>query len=340
MKKMSLLILLLCSLFPALVSGQSDVSKVGITAAPFLEIGVGARALGMGGAFVGTADDASALYWNPAGLARSSTMQFLFMHSKWIADININYAAMSVPMGGFGTLGLSLTALDYGEMQVRTIDQPDGTGEIFDAGDLAICVSYARALLDRFMIGANVKYIRQSIWHETAGGMALEFGTLFITGLEGLRIGATLTNFGSDMRMEGKDVLVFHDIDPYITGNNERIPAHLQTEKWSLPLNFQFGLAMDVVQTQLNLLTVEVDAIHPYDNTESLNIGAEYGFRKMFFLRAGMKDLFLRDGEQGPSFGVGLANHFVGNMSMQFDYAYADFGRLENVQYISLSLTY
>lgn len=331
---------MICLIYSGLVLAESDVSKVGITAAPFLEIGMGARALGMGGAFVGTADDVSALYWNPAGIARSSTMQFMFMHSKWIADINVNWAAMSVPMGAFGSLGLSLTALDYGDMQVRTIDQPDGTGEIFNASDLAVCASYSRALLDRFLIGGNVKYIRQSIWHETASGMALDFGTLFITGLKGLRIGASLTNFGTDMRMEGKDVLVFHDIDPYITGNNERVPANLQTEKWSLPLNFQFGLAMDVVQTPQNLLTIAVDAVHPYDNTESLNVGAEYGFRKIFFLRAGFRDLFLRDGEQGPSFGMGLANHFVGNMSMQFDYAYADFGRLENVQYISFSLSY
>jgi len=340
--KMRKTIFLFYTLIIACVAGQaqvSDVSKVGITAAPFLEIGVGARAIGMGGAFVATANDASALYWNPAGIARSQQMQFLFMNTNWIADMKFNYAGITFPLGALGSMGAFLTTLNYGDMAVRTVDQPDGTGEIFSASDLAVGISYSRALTDRFSIGFNAKYIHQGIWHESANGMAVDLGTLFVTGLNGLRIGASLLNFGSDMRMEGKDVLVFHDIDPYILGNNDRVPADLQTEKWPLPLIFQFGLAMDVVKNEMNLLTVAVDAVHPYDNTESLNLGAEYTFRNMFSLRAGFRDLFLRDGEQGPTFGIGFNNTFLGNLGIRLDYAYADFGRLDNAQHLSLTIS-
>ena len=335
-------VILFYTLIIACTAGQaqmSDVSKVGITAAPFLEIGVGARAIGMGGAFVATANDASALYWNPAGIARSSQMQFLFMNTNWIADMKFNYAGLTFPLGAFGSMGAFLTALNYGDMAVRTVDQPDGTGEIFSASDLAVGLSYSLALTDRFSIGFNAKYIQQGIWHEKANGLAVDLGTLFVTGLHGLRIGASLLNFGTDMRMEGKDVLVFHDVDPYISGNNDRVPANLQTEKWPLPLIFQFGLAMDVVKNEMNLLTIAVDAVHPYDNTESLNIGAEYSFRNMFSLRAGYRDMLLRDGEQGPTFGIGFNNTFLGNLSIRLDYAYADFGRLDNTQHLSLAIS-
>jgi hypothetical protein len=332
---------ILIGIFAVTCFGQiSDVSKVGITAAPFLEIGVGARAVGMGGAFVGTADDASALYWNPSGIAGNSNMQFLAMHADWLADINFDFAGFCIPLGSFGSIGASLTSLNYGEMTVRTVDRPDGTGERFNSGDLAVGLSYARSLTDRFSIGFTVKYINQRIWHESADGFAMDFGTLFITGFKGLRIGATLSNFGTDMRLEGKDLLVYYDVNPYIKGNNDRTPANLETQHWSLPLIFQFGLAMEIVETPMNRLTLAADAIHPNDNTESINFGAEYGFREILFLRGGYRDMFLRDGEQGLTFGAGFASRFVGNLKVQLDYAYADFGRLENVQRFSLSLAF
>jgi len=315
-----------------------DVSKVGITAAPFLEIGVGARAVGMGGAFVGTASDASALFWNPAGIARIPSRELLFMHAEWLAEIDFDHAAAVIPLGASGALGMSLTVLNSGDMMVRTETQPDGTGEIFSASDLAVALSYAISLTDRFSIGFSGKYIQQKIWHESASGFAVDLGTLFITGFRGLRLGAALTNFGTDMCMQGKDILVFHDIDPYILGNNDRVPAHLQTESWPLPLLFQFGLAMEAWQTPLNRLTLAADAIHPYDNTESINLGMEYAFRELLFLRLGYRDLFLRDGEQSLTFGAGIANRLVNAFDLRIDYAYADFGRLDNVQRFSLTL--
>jgi hypothetical protein len=318
----------------------ADVSKVGTTAASFLTIGVGARATAMGGAFVGVADDASALYWNPAGIARSQNVQAVMMHCRWLADLRYNFVGFSMPVAGLGSVGASITSLNYGEMPVRTVDEPDGTGEFFSSNDLAMALTCGRQLTDRFSIGFNVKYITQRIWHESASSFAVDFGTLFVTGLHGLRIGATLSNFGTDMRMEGKDLLVFYDVDANILGNNDRVPAHLQTEKWPLPLMFQFGLAMEPWKTAMHRLTIAADAIHPSDNTESFNAGFEYGFREMIFLRAGFRDLLLRDREQGLALGAGFAMRKIGNVMFQIDYAYADFGRLENAQRFSLNMAF
>lgn len=333
-------VLLLTTSTLVFAQGETKVSKVGITAAPFLTIGVGSRAVGMGGAFVATANDASALYWNPAGLAPLQRSELLLVHTRWIADTNFDFAGVVLPLGEFGTIGASISSLTTGDMAVRTIERPEGTGELFSAADLAIALTYSRSLTDRFSIGFNVKYINQRIWHESASGFALDVGTLFVTGFQGLRIGATLSNFGTDMRMEGKDLLVFYDLDPTIRGNNDRVPSNIETQNWSLPLNFQFGLAMEIVRNEQHRFTVASDALHPSDNTESVNLGGEYAFQEKFFLRGGYRDLFLRDGEQTFTIGGGAAVRFLGNVRWKFDYAYADFGRLENEQRLSVAVEF
>lgn len=341
---MDKIVLILVSIFclNTLVFPQyrSDVSNVATTAAPFLEMGVGARAIGMGGAFVSTADDATALYWNPAGLGRLSRTEILFVHTNWIADIKFDFAGGVVPLGRIGTVGASITSLSMDEMKVRTIDKPEGTGEFFNVGDLALMISYGFNLTDRFSIGFNGKYIYQKIWKETAQGFSVDIGTLFTTGLHGMRIGATLKNFGSDMQMSGEDLLVYHDIDPLQSGNNERIFAELQTQKWPLPLNFQAGLAMEIYQTSPHRMTIAVEATHPINNTESMHLGAEYAFKELFFLRAGYRNLFLRDSEEGMTLGAGFATRFIGNFQVTLNYAYADFGRLENAQRFSVNLRF
>jgi hypothetical protein len=342
MKKLILLVLMIVYMasYTAFSQYNTSVSNVATTCAPFLEIGVGARAIGMGGAFVATANDVSALYWNPAGIGRLYRPEILFVHTNWIADIKFDFAGAIIPLGKIGTLGASLTALSMDEMSVRTVDQPEGTGEFFDVSDMALMLSYGFNLTDRFSIGFNAKYIRQSIWKETAQGYAVDIGTIFRTGLKDMRIGAVLTNFGSDMKLDGEDLLVYHDIDPYQQGNNDRIFSKLETQSWPLPLNFQVGLAMDPYHSDGHRLTVAVEAMHPIDNTESMHLGSEYGYKDLFFLRAGYRNLFLRDSEEGLTLGAGIGSKLFKGFQINLDYAYADFGRLEYAQRFSVILKF
>jgi len=319
---------------------KSNVSNVATTAAPFLQIGVGSRAIGMGGAFVATANDASAMYWNPAGLGNLSSAELIFVHTNWLADISFDFAGAILPLGKIGTLGASITMLNMGQMEVRTVDMQNGTGEFFNASDLALAVSYGFSLTDRFALGLNVKYLLQRIWKESAQGFAIDIGTIYQTGITGLRIGAALTNFGTDMQMEGDDLLVYHDIDPNQSGNNDRLFAQMQTQSWPLPLNFQLGVAMDVIQNPTHRLTLATDAIHPIDNQESIHLGSEYALMERYFLRLGYRNLFLRNSEEGLTMGGGVSMALLGNFRISIDYAYADFGRLQNAQRFSINLRF
>jgi len=331
-------ILLLILLLNLPVFSQ-NVTKVGTTAAGFLNIDVGARAVGMGSAYVTLSDDPTGIYWNPAGLARITSSQTMFSHTSWLLDINFDFAAVTVPVQGLGTIGVSAIFLTMDDMERTTIDQPMGTGEFFSAGSYSFALSYARSLTDRFAIGGNVKFIHEKIYHSSANGLAIDIGTMFETQFNGLMIGMSISNYGTKMKMSGRDMLIQSDIDPSISGNNENINSHLDTDAFDLPLIFRVGLSMDVLKGAGNSnLILAVDALHPNNDVEYMNVGGEYVFNNMVALRAGYKSLFARDSEMGLSFGGGIKYRVFGFTELMLDYAYQDFGLLKDIQKFTLTL--
>ncbi|MDX1430252.1 MAG: PorV/PorQ family protein [Rhodothermales bacterium] len=331
------------------VNGQTSgpesetITKVGTTSAQFLKIGVGSRAVAMGGAFVAEANDLSALYWNPAGLSKVRGSAVQFAYTDYLADINYNFAAFGTNLGNLGTLAASLIYLDSGEMIVRTTDRPDPSAEEaerFSVQDLALQVSYGRALTDRFSIGTTVKYIREKILNSSASTMAFDVGLVFTTPFQALRLGASMSNFGPKMQMSGRDILFSTDPDPNQSGNVDVVNSEFRTDEFSLPLMFRLGLAWDAVNDANHRIVLLTDAAHPNDNSEYLNVGGEYSFRDLIFLRAGVRNLFERDGEQGATFGGGLNIRIDRALRMRVDYAYADFGRLEQTHWFTVDLSF
>ena len=138
------------------------VNKTGTTAAKFLSIEVGSNAVGMGGAYTSIANDATAMYWNPAGLSFHDTKEVYFNHANWIADISFDYFGITFPMNSKSVLGFNLTSVTMDEMEVTRYGN-ENTGETFAAADYAIGSSYALDLTDRFSVGINGKYVQQSI---------------------------------------------------------------------------------------------------------------------------------------------------------------------------------
>jgi len=326
-----------------LIHGVSPagVSKSGTTAAGFLNMDMGARATAMGSAFVAVADDPTALYWNPAGIARAGTAMAHFSHSRWIADIHFEDAAFVVPVGLAGAIGAYAKFMTMADMERTTINDPEGTGEIFGAGSYAFALSYARKLTDRFSIGANAKWIEERIYHSSARGFAIDIGTLFDTKFNGISIGMNISNYGTKMRMDGRDLLVQTDIDPLVAGNNDKVNATLKTDRYDLPLLMRVGVAMDLLQdAEKNRLVLSLDALHPNNNMESLNVGGEYVFNNSVALRAGYKSLFLNRSEEGLCLGAGFRYRIPGVASIQIDYAYQDFGVFNNTQKFSVGVDF
>jgi hypothetical protein len=315
-----------------------NLTKTGTSAAPFLKIGVGSRAVGMGGAFTATADDITAIYWNPGGLANLYSQEATFNHVRWIADVNFDYAAFATYLPDFGTLGTFVSVLSMDEMLVRTTDQPEGSGEYFSAGAMAIGISYARNLTDQFSIGGNVKYVREYLWNMSATGVALDIGTIYkIPVLNEFRLAASISNFGTKMKLEGRDNLKILQVGG---GEGNLINTDVELESFDLPLTFRVGVAADVMKIDEHRVTTALDAVHPNDNTEYLNVGAEYAWNEMVFIRGGWKSLFERDTEQGITAGIGLHYRVAGEFKIKVDYAYQDWGRLKNVHYLTFGVKF
>ncbi|HAP37030.1 MAG TPA: hypothetical protein DCQ28_14290 [Bacteroidetes bacterium] len=318
----------------------SNVSKRGTTAAPFLSIAQGARALGMGTAFVAVANDQSAMYWNPAGIADLTGTRIVFDYTQWIADIKYNYVGATINLGDIGVVGLNLTSSSVPEMRVTTVDKPEGTGEMFGVSDAAVGITYALKLTDKFSIGFNPKFVYQKIWKMSASAIAIDMGVKYQTPFDGITLGMSISNFGSKMRLMGNNTLVLYDPDQFTTGNNAHIPADARTDEWTLPLNFKVGIAYNVFSVDGNRLVLAMDASHPSDNYESIDLGGEYVFNDYIFLRGGYKSLFLENAEERFTLGFGIQQALIGNTQLTFDYAYQDYQRLNNAQKFSVGIIF
>ncbi|MDP4175012.1 MAG: PorV/PorQ family protein [Bacteroidota bacterium] len=315
-----------------------SITKTGSTAAQFLKIPVGPRAIGMGGAFTATSNDITATYWNPAGLASITTNEVIFNHIEWISDVNLDFAAFATSVAGFGTLGGFVSVLSSDDMMVTTIEHPEGTGELFKYNTLSAGLSFARALTDNFSIGFNAKYIGENLWHMSAKGFAFDLGTIYrIPILNEFRIGASISNFGTKMQLSGRDGLIMKQSG---AGDGNLVYTNVEMEQYDLPLLFRFGVAADLVSTGSHRITTAIDAVHPNDHSEYINSGVEYSWNEIFSLRAGYNSLFERDTEKGLTFGFGLNYRLFDFANVKIDYAYQDFHRLKNVQYISVGIRF
>lgn len=335
MKRTVLVIIVLSLTAYGTATAGDPVSKRGTTAAPFLQLGVGGRAVGMGDAFTAIANDASALYWNPAGMELLPSNAISFSYMNWIADMRFVNAGMIIKAGTVGSFGVSVTSLATPEMLVRTVQEPEGLGLRFDAADMAIGLSYARNLTERFSFGGTFKYIERRIWHMEANAIAADFGLLYRLPWQGLQLGISITNFGSKLQLQGTDAVKSIDIDPNMAGNNSAVMTELRTKEWALPLQFRFGLSYELMRTSSNTLTVAADYLHPNDNNESVNTGFEYCYDEILMLRAGYQSLLLQDAEEGLSFGIGLKYAGVG-----FDFSYSAMEHLGYVDQFTLQLDF
>jgi len=292
-------------LIPNLAGAAEIFDKVATFDGQFLKIGVGARAAAMGGAFVGVADDATALYWNAAGIARidPDKSELSINHANWPAELSFDQIGYVFHIKRFpGAFGVSARSLSMDPMVETTAYEPDpnvGTGRTFDAGMMAAGVTYARSFTDKFSAGLTANMIHEGLADLSQQSFAFDVGTLYDVGTLGMKIGMSISNIGGQMKF------IEHEA---------RIPGI-----------FRVGTSATLLQGADQKLIGSFEFSHPPDNAERLNVGGEYAFHKYVFLRGGYNFNYDTEGIAG---GVGF--HFPVSIAGQadLDYAYTDMKEL------------
>ena len=329
------LAMLISLLFASGVFAQNGIEpekieRVGLSGWQFLKINLDARQSAMGGAFTAISHgDVGSIFGNPAAMSDVKSGDVMFTNINYIADIGYYAAAAAYNFEGIGVFAFSIASLNMGDIP-ETINREiagEGrteafiTGNTFTGGDFAAGISYAKQITGQLSIGANVRWIREDIDDLSMNNISVDFGTIFYTGWKSLRLAMVARNFGPDQNLVGWDEGV--QIEPVDV---------------RMPMDFHLAVGMDFLdgENSPHLLTVVVEASHPNDGPEKLNTGAEYWFNDIVALRAGYK--FNYD-EESFSFGAGLKYGF-GAIAGKVDYAFVDFGLLEQVHMFSLGLQF
>ena len=306
------------------------VTKVATSAANWLKIESGVRGLGMGGSQVASGRGLSGAYYNPASIAFIEKSEVYFAKSSYLAGITHNTLGYGTRLTPTDYFGLHLFYLNSGDMDVTTVPSPNGTGETFNVLDISLRLIYGKHLTDRLRIGGAIKYIREEIYTTSMQSFVFDLGSNFNTGIYGIILGMSVSNFGPDVQFQGEGLQVEVESSEDISGYQQKI-----TKKFSVPLVFRLGIQKDIIgedQVGEDRLTVSIDAINPIDYTVYAGLGVEYSWRDMAFVRGGTH---LFHDTAGLSFGAGVKWQII-----SLDYAYLNYGILEETHQFGISLEF
>ncbi len=306
-------------------------TRAGTAGFQFLDVPVDARGAATGGTAVATADDASALFWNPAlasrGAAETGGTEIGASHLSYFAGVQMVYAAAIRPVGPV-TVGVHVQALDSGEMAVTDeFSGPAGTGETFSYGGLVGGITVGQALTDLFSYGVTAKVARESSAGLSASVALLDLGVHYRVGATGAAIGIAIRNFGLNGALAGDLTRAGLGGDVTESDFDDIVP----------PTALLLGVSYDVLrQTAGHALTVSGQLTNPNDNAEQINLGAEYGWNDLLFVRAGYR-LGLEEANL-PTLGFGVNVPGLGAGRLRADYGYAQLDRLGATHRIGLNV--
>jgi hypothetical protein len=332
--KMFLMTVMLAILMlPKLQYGQSGIdpykiSRVGQSGWQFLKVNGDPRQSALGGSMMTTIQPgASVIFGSPAILTMVKGANVQFNTQNWIADIKHHSFAYSQQIRQIGTFALSVVVMDYGDIP-ETIHLPlQGggtvpfiTGETFSARDMAIGLSYAKQITAQLSMGGTFRYLNETIAGVGMSNWSADFSTFYYTGFRSLRMSLSARNFGPDAHLVGYS-------------------EELQSEPVDIrmPLELRAGVAYDLLEGKISphLLTLILEGKVSSDGPEKIHLGTEYLFKEMLAVRAGYR--FNYD-EEGLTLGAGL-NFPIGAQRYSLNYAFLDFGDLQQVQSLSLGWT-
>ena len=338
----ALIILMILSQSQYIFSQRQKLAQTGMK---FLNVSLDARASAFGDAITSLETNSSAMFYNPASMARFEGIADISLgYTDFMPEADIKYYHGSISFapsdGDYGVFGLSFVSVDYGDFY-GTVRADNELGFLdvgtFSPTAISVGLGYAIALSEKFAVGGNVKYVRQSLGTSIVGNLvvdpatlnyssgttqenelgvlAFDFGMIYKTGFKSLNIGMSIRNFSREVKYK--------------------------EEGFQLPLIFQIGTSFnfsDLLELDKNEHSIlfTVDANHPRDFPEQILVGVEYTFMNILSLRGGYS---APNDERGISAGVGLKQNIEG-LNLGVDYSYTDFGIFKNIHRITINFAY
>ncbi len=298
-----------------------NLDRIGTTSAPMLLIPVGAKSIALGGAVVSNAVGVEAIYYNPAGIAKSEKSEVFFSNMSYLADINVNYLAFTFNGQDIGAFGLSLKSLSFGDIEETTEDFPDGTGRIYSPTFIVAGVSYSRTLIERVSAGFTMKYIYEGIMQTNANSMAIDLGIQYAFD-RNLKVGVVMKNVGGKMQYDGRNLEHPTSIPNAVPGSDNGYFRGV-TLASDIPSTFSFGASYAFDIDESNSLNLNGAFINQNEASDQFFGGLEYDFNDFIFLRGGYAydANNLSDQLFGASFGAGI-KYQIGDFDFYVDYAY------------------
>ena len=312
---------------PARAQFSLGQQRAGTSSGTFLKIGVGARAEGLGESFVAVANDPTAIFWNPAGLASMQRQEVSLNHVSWPGDIQYEHVAYVLPVRRLGgSLAFQVGALST-QIDETSELMPFGTGRTFLYSDVVAGAAYARRWTDKLLIGAGLKYVREDLGSDVGGpvtgAVLVDIGSIYYLGYGSVRIATSLCNFGSQMRPSGNFV------SP-VTGEVRSYDG------FDPPTVFRYGIAFEPIENSRQKLTSSLEVNQPSDNRQLVKLGLEWTWERRLALRGGYN--FTADALK-LSAGAGLFAN-IGHNKATVDYSYTDGGFLGGINRLALGMRF
>jgi len=321
--------------------GTTDaVTKVATAAGNWLKIETSVRGIGMGGAVAASSAGVSVIPYNPSSIGYLIGSEAYYFKSNYLAGISHNVLSYGVKLTGQDFVGFHLFYLNSGIIEATSLDYPDGTGEEFSVISMSFRGTYARRFTDRLKVGASINYLSDQLYSTVhMKGISFDIGSNFDTGIYGMILGMSITNFGPEVKYGGPGLCIEVEEDIAVDGKLCYPP-----ESFSLPMTFRLGITNDVIgkrseffKSDVHRLTLAADGINAIDYTVYGNVGMEYGYRDFGFVRAGMR---LGHDTAGMSAGGGIRYSLRPSLTFLVDYAFVDYGILNQTHQFALSVEF
>ena len=328
--------IILCYLFISISYGQNlfpilGGQRSGTSVFSFLNIGVSARAIGMGESVVALSQDAASIYYNPAIIAQFEKTEISISQIQWPAEINYDYFSIGHKIYGRHNIGLSGGILHMKPMEETTEYYPDGTGNYFTYQDRFLALTYGTKMTSRFSFGITLKHVSENLAENNMEALLLDVGTFYHTGYKTLRFCASLSHFGSQILPNGSYKKRIID-----KASGQEIIEKANYLEFSPPTIFRVGGAIEPLRTELHHVTFSIQLNHPVDNAEYIVTGLEYFLKKILYFRTGFK---FNKNEENFTFGIGLV-YPIGPVNLRTDYGYANFKHLSDPKRFSIGFSF